>query len=280
MTIKKKYTIRNAIMFAMVMRDKELCVDLLNKIFPERKIVDIRYIQEDEAEANGKEPKIENTIYPAIESKAVRLDVLFETDDSWNDIELQVADEPDLPKRCRYYHSAMDVAQLKPGKSYGDLKASYVIFICCSDYFGLDEPTYFFEPVDKKLSLRLEDKSYTMILNTSCSAEKIPDELKDLFEYINTGKLGNIKDDFVKRMDKFVQDYNKNQEVQTMMTLEEEYKIRMDYIMKEHKKTVEALNAEMLEEKLETAKHLKQEGISVEIIARSTGLSEKDIEAL
>ena len=44
------------------------------------------------------------------------------------------------------------------------LKASYVIFVCCFDAFGLDVPIYHFEMFDSNLQLKLEDGSRTMIL--------------------------------------------------------------------------------------------------------------------
>ena len=38
-----------------------------------------------------------------MESKSIRLDVLFEDERGWYDIEMQVENRENLPKRSRYY---------------------------------------------------------------------------------------------------------------------------------------------------------------------------------
>lgn len=107
---------------------------------------------------------VEKTIITGLGSKSVRLDVLFEEDDTLYDIELQMKREEEIAKRSRYYHMAMARQTLKKGQSYSMLKASYVIFVCCFDAFDLDVPIYHFEMFDSNLQLKLEDGSRTMIL--------------------------------------------------------------------------------------------------------------------
>ena len=60
--------------------------------------------------------------------KSVRLDVLFEGDQSWYDIEFQSENTDDIPKRSRYYHSMIDTHILEPGEAYAKLRPCYVIF--------------------------------------------------------------------------------------------------------------------------------------------------------
>lgn len=57
--------------------------------------------------------------------------------------------------------------------SYEDLKPSYVIFICTSDPFKMDEAVYFFRSWDVEKGLPLKYLSYKIVLNTACSLEKV-----------------------------------------------------------------------------------------------------------
>ena len=107
---------------------------------------------------------MEKTIITGLESKSVRLDVLFEDDDAIYDIELQLEREEEIPKRSRHYYTAMARNALRKGEPYGKFKRSYVIFVCCFDAFGMDEPIYRFEMYDKNLQLNLNDGSSTMNL--------------------------------------------------------------------------------------------------------------------
>ncbi len=114
-TANIQYPLTNDIMFALVMNDAELCRGLLNRIFPARQIQELRI-------AGGSDVEVQNTIVTGIISKGVRLDVLFEDDDSWDSIEMQRFDDTALPMRGRYYASAMDIDQLRRGNKYKELK--------------------------------------------------------------------------------------------------------------------------------------------------------------
>ena len=63
-------------MFAIVMRDEELCTGLLQRIIPERKISQIRF--SDSPLVNVKYLETEKTLIPDANAKSVWLDVLFE----------------------------------------------------------------------------------------------------------------------------------------------------------------------------------------------------------
>ena len=173
----RKYQFSNSLMFAIVMHDPTACRGFIEKLFPERKVKAIYFPGEDgemqETESNSLQDAVhaaaagvgvEKAIITGLESKSVRLDVLFEEDDTLYDIELQMKREEEIAKRSRYYHMAMARQTLKKGQSYSMLKASYVIFVCCFDAFGLDVPIYHFEMFDSNLQLKLEDGSRTMIL--------------------------------------------------------------------------------------------------------------------
>ena len=55
-------------------------------------------------------------------------------------VELQVKDNKNLPRRSRYYHAQLDMDALVTGIDYNELPDTYVIFIC--DYDPMDSLFY------------------------------------------------------------------------------------------------------------------------------------------
>ena len=210
-----RYPFTRQLMFAKVMGDPVLCKEFIQRLFKGRKVADI-VVHETGTVTT------EATLIPGIYSRHVRLDVLFDDDTGWYNIEMQIAREDDLPKRGRYYSGAIDVAHMKPGQPYGDLKPSFVIFLCRFDYYGAGEPIYNFERIDKNLQLSCGDQSFIIVLNTICPEEKIPDGLRSLFQYINTETI-ETDDWFVERIHDRVLRYQSDKEVSHMATLEDEY---------------------------------------------------------
>lgn len=135
-------------MFAIVMRDEELCVELLQRIIPGRKIRQVRFPET--SVINLEYLETEKTLIPGLLGKIVRLDVLFKDYDTWYIIEMQVQDTGELPKRSRFYHFSLDTFILNQGQSFSELKPCYVIFICMFDLFEQDEAMYSFQMMDGK----------------------------------------------------------------------------------------------------------------------------------
>ena len=272
---KLLYPLSNPLMFATVMNDKERCRQLIERVLPERKIKELRFPGDEYLE-------VEKTILNGLHYKSVRLDVLFEDESAWYDIEMQITDERNIPKRARYYHSMIDTHSLMKGKSYNDLKPTYVIFICMFDIFNRGEAVYNFEMVDTKNNLLLNDGRYTIILNTGCSCEKIPNELKPFFDYLNDREIDDQQDMFIESIHREVLKHNHGEELITLMTFEEELKNRYNYGLEAglEKGLQEGLQEGRREAMLETAKNLKNKGIAVEVICECTGLSEEEVEKL
>ena len=261
------YPLSNPIVFAMVMNDKERCRKLLERILTERTIKDIKFAKDEYLET-------EKTIHNGVHYKSVRLDVLFEDEEAWYDIEMQVEDGKNLPNRSRYYHASVDTHSLLKGADYDDLKPCYVIFICMFDMMGQDEAVYRFQMREDNLGLPLGENRYTIILNTKCSEEKVPIELKGLFNYLEKQNTDDSKDEFINEMHSEVMKHNKGKELIALMTLEEELKIR-------YKRGREDGFAEgKLEAALENAKKMKERGMDTGLISEITGLSVEDVEKL
>ena len=309
------------LMFAIVMRDAELCKELVNRIIPDRRVREVRFsenpvmdalarsIADEDSEKPGDSrsfgwmsAETEKVVIPALLSKSVRFDALFEDEDAWFDIEMQVDWEADMPLRIRYYQASKTITSLETGDEYRKLKPGYVIFICLFDCFGLGEAVYRFQSLEENLYLPLGDKQFTIILNLKCPEEKVPEKLRSFYQYVNHEDAG--EDEFTCRIKELVDRANESTEVQNMITVAgdnayREQKLKAEIEKLEAKKEQLEVQKEQLEaekaqaeaekaqaeerlisEKLETARRLKVQGISAEVISVATGLSLKEVEAL
>ena len=123
-------TIADDFMFCKVMQDEAICKQFLEMVLAD-KIGKIAYLSP------------QNTVAAGVEAKSVRLDLLVkdETGKSY-DIEMQVSNEYNIPKRMRYYQAAIDISFLDKGAHYKTLNDSYIIFICIFDADRKVKPIY------------------------------------------------------------------------------------------------------------------------------------------
>ena len=278
-----KYQFASKLMFAIVMHDAQACKQFIEMVFPEKKVEKIRFPEMPDGEAGTMREyvvEVEKTILTGINSKSVRLDVLFEGDERVYDIEMQLQKEDEVPKRSRYYHMAIARNSLKVGETYDKLKTGYVIFVCCFDPFEKGEPMYRFEMFDKKLQLQLGDGSSTIILNTKCPKVAVPEELEAFFNFVNTGEVDE-NDDFVTYLGSRLEEASEDEEVDRIMTIEEEMRFQRAMAEKREKQAYadgEKTGAEQRTQ--EIAKNFKTAGIPLDVIAENTGLSVEDIQKL
>lgn len=291
----RKYAFSNRVMFAIVMQDEEICAEFIERLFPGKKVRKIRFakpereieLHDNELFSNGlsnvlrASAETEKSIINGITAKSVRLDVLFEDSDTLYDIEMQVAGEEELPKRSRYYHSSMSVHTLKAGQSYNLLKRSYVIFICKCDPFDMGEPVYEFEMYDIKHKLRLKDEAYTVVINTKCPRAKMPTGIESFCIYVETGEVEEA-DEFIRKIDERVDAVNKDQEVESIMTLEEDMmmRYRMQYKKGEAAGLELGIERGAVQKQREIARNMKEKQIDFNTITEITGLTSSEIEAL
>ena len=223
-------------------------------------------------------PFVDNSaIDEEADAHGVRFYAFVESSKLWADIEMQTSNGSELDIRARYYHANMDLDFLERGQPYKDLKPSYVIFICTFEHFKMDEPVYFFRSWDVEKGLPLDDLSYTIILNTKCSSEKVPKALKPFYEYLNDPKK-NQASELTRMIDERVRKFNSNEWRQKYMTFE--------YILNEHKRESFAegeaagLEKGAAKEKREIAKNMKVKNIPIADIVEITGLSAEEVEKL
>lgn len=202
-----KITFSNNYMFNTVMTRKELCRKCLERIL-DKHITDISI------------PDSEKWIGPDIDAKSIRLDIFCEDEDTMYNIELQNGTSPNLPKRSRYYQSLMDIDDLGEGEDYLQLRNSIVIFICTFDPYKMDHHIYTFENrCIQNETLKLDDGTTKIFLNTKGTINDVPLPLKLFLDYIDNGA---VTDELTKQIDEAVTDIRSNKRWRKrIMTLEQ-----------------------------------------------------------
>ncbi|EOS46312.1 hypothetical protein C809_02343 [Lachnospiraceae bacterium MD335] len=192
-------TISNDFLFGKVMQNPELCKELLQRILPDLKIDRIEY------------PESQKSINVDMDARSVRLDVYVKDDkEVVYDIEMQVSDTKELPKRSRYYQSMLDLQLIDKGQFYDALKRSYVIFICPFDLYGKGRHIYTFENICKEDgSIFMGDETVKIFLNAKGTLDDVSDKLKAFLDYV-AGK--KPKDAYVEKLEEAVKEAKKNRE--------------------------------------------------------------------
>ena len=150
------------LMFSLVVRDENICRQLLERILPDEKFGEIRIENADD----DLYVETQRSIKFPLGAHGVRLDAFIKSGNVWAEIELQTYTGDHIAKRSRYYQANMDLDFLNEGHKYRELPRSYVIFICTYDYIGADLPVYFFEKFDRQNCLQFGDEAYSIIFNT------------------------------------------------------------------------------------------------------------------
>ena len=116
----------------------------------------------------------------------------------------------ELPKRSRFYQSTMDTDHLSKGKSFRELPEGRVLFLCTFDPFGKGYAKYSFQNLCKEdRELYLKDGTEKIFYNCAANPEKGPENLRELYDYIRSGKVGG---DLSQRIDEAVCIARKNEE--------------------------------------------------------------------
>ena len=118
--------IGNAFLFGKVMTSNpDLLLELLQHSLPEYHIQKIE------------RPQREVDIKLSVDSHGVRLDILAIDDKGrFIDVEMQMRDEKNIPRRIRYYEGAIDQTILEKGENYSKLGELVILFITPFDPFG------------------------------------------------------------------------------------------------------------------------------------------------
>ena len=258
-------TIADDFMFCKVMQNEDICKQFLEMILA-NEIGKIVYLS------------LQNSVTTGIEAKSVRLDLLVKDEAGKSyDIEMQVSNEYNLPKRMRYYQAAIDIAFLDKGEHYKALNDSYIIFVCLFDAIGKGKPIYTFENIcieDRQTPLR--DGTKKVIINAEAFSKAENKELKGFLEYVKTGTANT---EYTGRIETMIQAVKQNEQAR------QEYRFMSGFEMDAREEGIQqgiqqGFADGSYRKALETARILKQLGDSVKKIIQATGLSKEEVEAI
>jgi len=145
------------------------------------------------------------------ETHGARLDVyLEETSDALENATIYDAEvESDtknestkiLARRNRFYHSKIDVGNLKAGQDYTSLKNVVIIFIMSKDPFGENRMIYTIANRCLELPhLPYDDGARTLFLYTRGTEGNPKEELQELLRYMENSSEENAKSETIKKI--------------------------------------------------------------------------------
>ena len=269
----------NDFVFAMVMRDPEICKGIVELLLPNEEIGEVKIATADNSlpdKAKAPEVVPQASLDFGKDMRGVRFDAYVKTANEWIDIEMQTTNKHDIEKRSRYYQVLMDTDCLEKGSKFKDLKTTYVVFICTFDYFSLDEPMYVAESYIRKNNLHFDDGTSKILLNTKCSPDKVPEKLRAFYAYINDPTKVGSK--LIEGINERVKEYNTEEWRAKFVTLECMIAEAKEEGLEQGRTEGEAYGR--ADRELEMAKALKDKGVDIEIIAETSGLSVEEIEKL
>ena len=152
----------------------DLLLELLQISLPEMEIVEIL------------DPRQEEYLKSSYDARGVRLAITVrDVSGRVFNVEMQLQDEQNIPKRMRYYSSTLDQTILKPGEDYSKLGDTVVMFITPFDPFGLGNYRYTFRNVCiEDHELELCDGSSKIVLNATGNTGAISPELKGFLDLV------------------------------------------------------------------------------------------------
>ena len=194
--------ITNRFMFSMVFSHKEIAKPFLEAVLG-IKIHELR------------DPEPEKTIEISPVNKGVRFDVFVkesgpngETIRSF-DIEMQIEDTKEIPKRARFYQAMRDSETLSRGEKYRDLKELYIIFLCPEDIFGKGHAVYRFKNIEvDDPKIEMGDLSFKNFYIFSKYHEVAEKTIRVYMEYFATNKAISPETEDIDRLVKWYQTDN------------------------------------------------------------------------
>ena len=210
----KDLTIKHNFMFGAVMCDEKNCKGLLERVLQ---------IPIERVEVSKEKSILYHPVY-----KGVRLDIYAKDEHNTHyDIEMQALRKPAIEKRCRYYHSQMDMEFLFSGEDYDRLPNSYVIFVCDFDPFGKGKYCYTFENrCLEDETLVLKDGSKSIFLSTKGkNDDEVPETLVKFLHFVSADpeeSENDFQDEFVAELQRSVRHVKESREMEERFMLFQE----------------------------------------------------------
>ena len=180
-----------------------------------------------------KDPEPEKTIDVSPFYKGIRYDVFVkETGPDGEvlrsfDIEMQMEDNEDIPKRTRYYQAMCDSEALNKGEVYYKLKDLYIMFLCPEDIFGQGKAVYRFKNLEvNNPKIELGDLSFKNFYIFNKYRDVAEKSIREYLEYFATRKPNSPETENIYRLVKWYQTDNETRK--RYMTWQQEIDIAVD----------------------------------------------------
>ena len=224
----------------------------------------------------------EETVELEHDAKGIRLDVFVKDENRMFDVEVQLENTGDLAERTRYYQALMDLDTLKSGEPYKKLRDSHVIFICMKDIFKnmkKNLPVYTFENVCLEDNcIKLNDRAVKhFFIAPACAKMGKDEEVRNFFEFLVSNYAENK---YTSELKEYVKAAKQNMQWRIQyMTWErmENYKYNEGHEagLAEGKKV--GILEGSRQKAIEAARSLFINGVSVELIAKSLGMTKEEV---
>ena len=125
------------------------------------------------------------------------------------DIEMQVEDTKEIPKRSRYYQAMRDSEALSRGEKYRNLKELYIIFLCPEDIFRQGHAVYRFKNLEvDNPKIELGDLCFKNFYIFNKYREVAEKSIRTYLEYFATKKPMSPETENIDRLVKWYQTDN------------------------------------------------------------------------
>ncbi len=250
-------------LFSKVFSDAEVCRQVLEKIL-KVKIKKIKFVES------------QKSIDLVMDSKAIRLDVYVQDEkETIYNIEMQRGKHKNLAKRSRYYQGSVDLDFIQKGSDYLELCKSFIIFICTFDPFDKGRHIYSFENCCMEdQSLKLNDETTKIFLNTRGVMDDVDEEMKELLSYVENSTdtyVAKTKSELVHHL------HDRVNQIKQDKRLEVEYVTLLEIKERELQKGIKIGIEQGIEQReIEIAKNLL-DILDDETIALKTGLTIEEV---
>lgn len=169
--------LRNDFMFAEVMRTGDICQLFLEELLG-LNIQRIEFIDK------------QKDLSDSYTHHGIRLDVYLKDEaGTVFNVEMQFANSENLPKRARFYQSAIDRSELPKSTHYEELSESYIIFVCDFDYFQIGKAVGERVSFLKETETAYNDGSHVFFLNSRYTEGNASQSILEFLDMIRTNDL-------------------------------------------------------------------------------------------
>ena len=268
----EKLPLSNDFMFCRVMSNLDVCREFIERLLH----IKIERLAQ---------PESQKAVNISADTRGVRFDVYVKDSSRVFDLEMQVANQGDLPFRARYYQGALDMDMLELGEPVTNLKESYIVFLCLFDPFKQRLPVYTVQKIfAEKQEVSYTDGTNTVFFNCRAYKDAGNEQVQNILSYLVNG---TAKDGFTAQLERHVETARQNELWRKeFMTLEmikmqqQEIGFAKGIAIGRNEGIAIGEQRGIIIGTEQAARNMLADGFSVKQTARLTGLSEEQVRAL